>query len=63
MYMYIHTDSPVAGGSKKQTLRKLRAKVDFDQENGEVTNKACMGVWGVGIGLSRESGHLNSAKT
>ena len=37
-----YTDPPVARGSKKPAVRKIRTKVDFDQEKGEVTNKACM---------------------
>ena len=37
----VYTDAPVAGGSKKPAVRKLRAKVDLDQEKGEVINKAC----------------------
>ena len=44
-----YTDPPVAGelGSKKPAVRKIRAEVDFDQEKGEVTNKARMGCMGV----------------
>ena len=34
----------MAGGSKKPTLRNLRAKVD---KKGEVIKNACMDVWGV----------------
>ena len=42
--------SHVAGGYKKPTLRKLRGRVNLDQEKGEVTNKLpymyymCMGL-------------------
>ena len=35
----------MAGGSTKPALRKLRGKVNLDQEKGEVTNNAYMGVW------------------
>ena len=56
VYMYFHnfeflqnirkfipyTDLPMAGGSKKATLRKLHAKIDLDEEKGEVTTNAYM---------------------
>ena len=37
---YMNTDPPVARVSKKPALRKLCAKLDLDQEKGEVINKA-----------------------
>ena len=46
VHIHLHSDTPVAGGSKKPTLRKLHGKVNLDQENGKVTNNAYMGVWG-----------------
>ena len=35
----------MAGGSKKPALKKLRGRVNRDQEKSEVTNNAYMGVW------------------
>ena len=39
-----HSDTAVAGGYKKPTLRKLRGRVNLDQEKGEVTNNASVHV-------------------
>ena len=37
-----YTDHIHIGEYKKPALRKLCAKVDLDQEEGEVTNHTCM---------------------
>ena len=44
VHTHVHTDTPGAG-SKKRALKKLRAKVDLDQEKGEVANNTCMDLW------------------
>ena len=47
-YKKFYTHAPVTGGSKKPAVRKLRAKVDLDQEKGDKQSMhGCMGGDGV----------------